>query len=77
MTTNAIRTLPGGGWAIPARCDVVLSIMSPPGSELAEVRDALDVPDGVTVIHCDARQRDSAKNVLVALIEQVLLQRVA
>jgi acetylornithine deacetylase len=42
VTTNAIRTLPGGGWAIPARCDAVLSILSPPGSELGEVRDALD-----------------------------------
>jgi succinyl-diaminopimelate desuccinylase len=42
VTTNAIRTMPGGGWAIPARCDAVLSILSPPGSELAEVRDALD-----------------------------------
>ncbi|HJP74414.1 MAG TPA: ATP/GTP-binding protein [Pseudonocardiaceae bacterium] len=45
--------------------------------ELGEVRDALDVPDGVPVIHCDARERESVKNVLVALIEQVLLQRVA
>jgi acetylornithine deacetylase len=42
VTTNAIRTLPGGGWAIPARCDAVLSILSPPGSQLGEVRDALD-----------------------------------
>jgi uncharacterized protein len=45
--------------------------------ELAEVRDALDVPDGVPVVLCDARQRESVKNVLVALIEQVLMQRVA
>jgi hypothetical protein len=45
--------------------------------ELGEVRDALDVPDRIPVIHCDARQRESVKNVLVALIEQVLLQRVA
>jgi acetylornithine deacetylase len=42
VTTNAIRTLPGGGWAIPARCDAVLSILSPPGSRLLDVRDALD-----------------------------------
>jgi succinyl-diaminopimelate desuccinylase len=42
VTTNAIRTLPGGGWAIPARCDAVLSILSPPGSKLGEVSDALD-----------------------------------
>jgi succinyl-diaminopimelate desuccinylase len=42
VTTNAIRTRPGGGWAIPARCDVVLSVLSPPGSTLNEVRDAID-----------------------------------
>jgi acetylornithine deacetylase/succinyl-diaminopimelate desuccinylase-like protein len=42
VTTNAIRTLPGGGWAIPARCDSVLSILSPPGTRLPEVAEALD-----------------------------------
>ncbi|HEX8753707.1 MAG TPA: M20/M25/M40 family metallo-hydrolase [Solirubrobacterales bacterium] len=42
VTTNAIRTMPGGGWAIPARCDVVLSVLSPPGSTLTETRDAID-----------------------------------
>lgn len=42
VTTNAIRTLPGGGWAIPARCDVVLSVLSPPGAALGEVREAID-----------------------------------
>src|SRR5690349_17449478 len=42
VTTNAIRTLPGGGWAIPARCDVVLSVLTPPGATLDEVRDAID-----------------------------------
>jgi succinyl-diaminopimelate desuccinylase len=42
VTTNAIRTLPGGGWAIPARCDVVLSVMSPPGATLTQVRDSID-----------------------------------
>ena len=42
VTTNAIRTQPGGGWAIPARCDVVLSVMTPPGADLAQVRDAVD-----------------------------------
>jgi len=42
VTTNAIRTLPGGGWAIPARCDVVLSVLTPPGATLGEVRDAID-----------------------------------
>jgi acetylornithine deacetylase/succinyl-diaminopimelate desuccinylase-like protein len=43
VTTNAIRTRPGGGWAIPARCDAVLSILTPPGATLNEVRDAIDV----------------------------------
>lgn len=42
VTTNAIRTLPGGGWAIPARCDAVLSILSAPGTKLPEVSEALD-----------------------------------
>jgi acetylornithine deacetylase/succinyl-diaminopimelate desuccinylase-like protein len=42
VTTNAIRTLPGGGWAIPARCDAVLSILSVPGTRLPAVGEALD-----------------------------------
>jgi acetylornithine deacetylase/succinyl-diaminopimelate desuccinylase-like protein len=42
VTTNAIRTLPGGGWAIPARCDAVLSVLSPPGTTLPAVAGALD-----------------------------------
>jgi acetylornithine deacetylase/succinyl-diaminopimelate desuccinylase-like protein len=42
VTTNAIRTMPGGGWAIPERCDAVLSILTPPGAQLDEVRDAID-----------------------------------
>jgi acetylornithine deacetylase/succinyl-diaminopimelate desuccinylase-like protein len=42
VTTNAIRTTSGGGWAIPARCDAVLSVLTPPGATLAEVRDAID-----------------------------------
>jgi acetylornithine deacetylase/succinyl-diaminopimelate desuccinylase-like protein len=42
VTTNGIRTRPGGGWAIPGRCDAVLSVLSPPGASLNEVRDAVD-----------------------------------
>jgi acetylornithine deacetylase/succinyl-diaminopimelate desuccinylase-like protein len=42
VTINAIRTLPGGGWAIPGRCDAVLSVLSPPGATLPSVRDAID-----------------------------------
>jgi len=45
--------------------------------ELEEVREALGVDEAVPVVHCDARSRESVKGVLVALIEQVLLQRVA
>lgn len=42
VTTNAIRTQPGGGWAIPERCDAVLSVLSPPGTELHEVTEGID-----------------------------------
>jgi succinyl-diaminopimelate desuccinylase len=42
VTINAIRTLPGGGWAIPGRCDAVLSVLSPRGATLPSVRDAID-----------------------------------
>ena len=42
VTIQAIRTLPGGGWTIPGRCDAVLSVMSPAGATLNEVRDAID-----------------------------------
>jgi len=42
VTLQAIRTLPGGGWTIPGRCDAVLSVMSPPGTTLTEVRDAIE-----------------------------------
>jgi acetylornithine deacetylase/succinyl-diaminopimelate desuccinylase-like protein len=41
-TLQAIRTLPGGGWTIPGRCDCVISVMSPAGVTLPEVRDAID-----------------------------------
>ena len=42
VTINGIRTRPGGGWAIPGRCDAVLSVLSPAGASLAEVRAAID-----------------------------------
>ncbi len=42
VTTNAIRTRPGGGWSIPATCDAVLSILSPIGVDLNDVRDDID-----------------------------------
>ncbi|CAB4941262.1 unannotated protein [freshwater metagenome] len=42
VTIQAIRTLPGGGWTIPGRCDVIISVMSPAGTQLPEVRTAID-----------------------------------
>jgi succinyl-diaminopimelate desuccinylase len=42
VTINGIRTRPGGGWAIPGRCDAVLSVLSPAGASLADVREAID-----------------------------------
>jgi hypothetical protein len=45
--------------------------------DLEEVREALGVFDSVPLLRCDARNRESVKIVLVALIEQVLLRRQA
>jgi succinyl-diaminopimelate desuccinylase len=42
VSIQAIRTLPGGGWTIPGRCDAVVSIMSPAGTTLTEVQDAIN-----------------------------------
>jgi uncharacterized protein len=42
--------------------------------ELEEVREALGVQSSIPVVSCDARYRQSVKEVLLALIEQVLLQ---
>lgn len=41
VTLQAIRTLPGGGWTVPGRCDIVVSVMSPAGVTLPEVEAAL------------------------------------
>ncbi|MEU4561875.1 ATP/GTP-binding protein [Actinoplanes sp. NPDC023936] len=43
--------------------------------DLGEVRDAVGVPDGITLLECDARRRESVKAVLVALTERVLTRR--
>ncbi|ONI79431.1 ATP-binding protein [Actinosynnema sp. ALI-1.44] len=40
--------------------------------EMAEVREALDVGEDVPIALCDARDRESAKEVLVTLVEYVL-----
>ncbi|HEY0803434.1 MAG TPA: ATP/GTP-binding protein [Pseudonocardiaceae bacterium] len=45
--------------------------------DLGEVREALGVHESIPIVHSDARSRESVKAVLVALIEQGLLQRVA
>ncbi|SEG90290.1 Signal recognition particle receptor subunit beta, a GTPase [Actinacidiphila yanglinensis] len=42
------------------------------GAELHDpqhVREALDIDSGVPVVLCDARERDSAKNVLISVVE--------
>jgi signal recognition particle receptor subunit beta len=43
----------------------------------AEIRDALGVDEGMPLLECDARQRDSVKTILVALTERVLARRLA
>jgi signal recognition particle receptor subunit beta len=39
------------------------------------VRQALDLPEGVPIVLCDARDRGSARDVLITLIEHVREQR--
>ncbi|MGV9678889.1 GTP-binding protein [Nocardia sp. NPDC003482] len=46
-----------------------------PAFDLTEVREALDLDENITLLECDARDRQSVKQVLVALLEQVLLHR--
>ncbi|MEU5884977.1 ATP/GTP-binding protein [Spirillospora sp. NPDC047279] len=41
------------------------------GPALAEIRDALDLDDSVPLIECDARRRDSAKDVLITLVRHL------
>ena len=43
--------------------------------DLDEVREALGCDEAVPLIACDARDRESVKDVLVTVIEQVLLAR--
>jgi len=45
--------------------------------DLAEVREALSVAAQTPVVECDARDRESVKEVLVTLIEEVLTARLA
>ncbi|AXB42257.1 GTP-binding protein [Amycolatopsis albispora] len=43
----------------------------PPAHDLADVREALSLPDEVPLIDCDARQRSSSKRVLIALVDHL------
>ena len=45
--------------------------------ELDEVREALELDEWIPILECDARERASVKEVLVALLEQVLVQRLS
>ncbi len=45
--------------------------------DLEEVRDALGIGPDVPVLECDARRRESVKNLLVALTEEVLAKRLS
>lgn len=45
--------------------------------ELDEVREALELDEWIPILECDARERGSVKEVLVALLEQVLVQRLS
>jgi len=44
---------------------------------LDEVRDALGIGPDVPVLECDARRRESVKEILVALTEEVLTKRLS
>ena len=39
---------------------------------LAEIRDALGVPEHVSVLECDAREKESAKRILLTLLEDLI-----
>ena len=43
----------------------------PPVYSLDQVRDALSLSDDVPLIDCDARQRESSKAVLIALVNHL------
>jgi succinyl-diaminopimelate desuccinylase len=42
VTVQACRTPSGGGWTIPGRCDVIISVMSPAGVTLPEVQESIE-----------------------------------
>ncbi|MGW6535264.1 GTP-binding protein [Streptomyces sp. NPDC055051] len=42
-----------------------------PAHTPAEIREALDLPDEVPLVFCDARSRESSKQVLISLVEHL------
>ncbi|WP_101258419.1 GTP-binding protein [Streptomyces barkulensis] len=44
---------------------------------LDEIRQALDLPEDVPLVDCDARLRDSGKNVLITLVDHLYQQALA
>ncbi|MGV9410683.1 GTP-binding protein [Nocardia sp. NPDC003693] len=48
-----------------------------PDFALDEVREALGLDEWIPLLECDARRRDSVRDILVALLEQVLLHRLS
>ncbi|MGY1452211.1 GTP-binding protein [Streptomyces sp. SS8] len=44
---------------------------------LEEIRQALDLPEDVPLVDCDARLRDSGKNVLITLVDHLYQQALA
>lgn len=44
--------------------------------DLEEVREAVGVGPEIPIVECDARSRESVKQVLLALVEQVLVNRI-
>ena len=48
---------------------VAVNRFEPPPPGLDQVRDALSLPADVPLIDCDARRRDSAKSVLITLVQ--------
>ncbi len=46
-----------------------------PRHPVEDIRDALTLDDSIPVVNCDARSRESAKQVLITLVEHVLTRR--
>ena len=43
-----------------------------PRYDVEEIRDALSIPSDVPLIMCDARLRESVKNVLITVVEHAM-----